>query len=68
MLPPPGACGITFNMRIFGGVESQVDEYPWSALIKYQRRKFCIRLTNFYTYEKSIKIISKLKFKFRLNK
>lgn len=54
MLPPPGACGITFNMRIFGGVESQVDEYPWSALIKYQRRKFCIRLTNFYTYEKSI--------------
>uniref|UniRef100_A0A0K8VIE9 Serine protease easter n=1 Tax=Bactrocera latifrons TaxID=174628 RepID=A0A0K8VIE9_BACLA len=39
MLPTPGTCGITFNMRIFGGVESQVDEFPWSALIKYQRHQ-----------------------------
>ncbi|CAD6992971.1 unnamed protein product [Ceratitis capitata] len=37
ILPVEGSCGVTFNTRIFGGVDSSVDEFPWSALIKYRR-------------------------------
>lgn len=35
LLPEPGTCGISTSDRIIGGVETQLDEYPWMALLQY---------------------------------
>uniref|UniRef100_A0A182PNA6 CLIP domain-containing serine protease n=1 Tax=Anopheles epiroticus TaxID=199890 RepID=A0A182PNA6_9DIPT len=34
----PGACGIHYTDRIIGGERTQLDEYPWTALIQHRRR------------------------------
>ncbi|KAL7289319.1 hypothetical protein TKK_0017249 [Trichogramma kaykai] len=39
---PPCTCGITNKQkRIVGGVETQVNEYPWVALLLYRGRFYC---------------------------
>uniref|UniRef100_U5EYA6 CLIP domain-containing serine protease n=1 Tax=Corethrella appendiculata TaxID=1370023 RepID=U5EYA6_9DIPT len=36
-LPEPGECGAQIGDRIIGGEKAGIDEYPWSALIQYQK-------------------------------
>lgn len=31
-----------FMIRIFGGNETKIDEYPWMALLQYSKRKMRI--------------------------
>ncbi|CAK1550568.1 unnamed protein product [Leptosia nina] len=38
LLPKYSVCGIQNNERIFGGEKTDIDEYPWMALLKYQKR------------------------------
>uniref|UniRef100_A0A182PPY6 CLIP domain-containing serine protease n=1 Tax=Anopheles epiroticus TaxID=199890 RepID=A0A182PPY6_9DIPT len=38
LLPTPGQCGIQTSDRIFGGVNTRIDEFPWIALLKYAKR------------------------------
>lgn len=39
-LPGQGSCGLTsLAHRIYGGDETQLDDYPWMALLEYQGRK-----------------------------
>lgn len=38
-LPSLNDCGISTANRIVGGNATEIDEYPWMALIEYQRRK-----------------------------
>ncbi|XP_011498156.1 PREDICTED: trypsin-1-like [Ceratosolen solmsi marchali] len=39
---PPCRCGITNKQnRIVGGIETQVNQYPWVALLMYRRRFYC---------------------------
>uniref|UniRef100_A0A182JMK2 CLIP domain-containing serine protease n=1 Tax=Anopheles atroparvus TaxID=41427 RepID=A0A182JMK2_ANOAO len=37
LLPAPGQCGIQTSDRIFGGVNTRIDEFPWIALLKYAK-------------------------------
>uniref|UniRef100_A0A182TN45 Peptidase S1 domain-containing protein n=1 Tax=Anopheles melas TaxID=34690 RepID=A0A182TN45_9DIPT len=37
LLPSPGQCGIQTSDRIFGGVNTRIDEFPWIALLKYAK-------------------------------
>uniref|UniRef100_A0A182WQM1 CLIP domain-containing serine protease n=1 Tax=Anopheles minimus TaxID=112268 RepID=A0A182WQM1_9DIPT len=37
LLPTPGQCGIQTSDRIFGGVNTRIDEFPWIALLKYAK-------------------------------
>ncbi|KAL5284644.1 CLIPB1.2 family protein [Megaselia abdita] len=37
LLPEPGVCGSFITDKIYGGVETKLDEYPWMALIEYQK-------------------------------
>lgn len=40
-LPGPGICGLTsLAQRIYGGDDTQLDDYPWMALLEYQSRKY----------------------------
>lgn len=39
-LPNIDDCGSMMTNRIIGGEATELDEYPWMALIEYQRRKF----------------------------
>lgn len=40
VLPGVGICGLTgLANRIFGGESTQLDDYPWMALLEYQPRK-----------------------------
>lgn len=40
VLPGVGTCGLTgLANRIFGGESTQLDDYPWMALLEYQHRK-----------------------------
>uniref|UniRef100_A0A182N5R5 CLIP domain-containing serine protease n=1 Tax=Anopheles dirus TaxID=7168 RepID=A0A182N5R5_9DIPT len=39
LLPTPGQCGIQTSDRIFGGVNTRIDEFPWIALLKYAKRR-----------------------------
>lgn len=40
-LPGPGVCGLTsLAHRIFGGEETNLDDYSWIALLEYQPRKY----------------------------
>ncbi|CRL07282.1 CLUMA_CG020261, isoform A [Clunio marinus] len=36
-LPLPGECGIDAENRIYGGNQTNVDEYPWMALLEYSK-------------------------------
>lgn len=39
LLPAPGICGINpIDERIIGGVPTEVDEFPWMALLQYSKR------------------------------
>uniref|UniRef100_T1GFY9 Peptidase S1 domain-containing protein n=1 Tax=Megaselia scalaris TaxID=36166 RepID=T1GFY9_MEGSC len=37
LIPEPGVCGNVITNKIYGGVETRLDEYPWMALIEYQK-------------------------------
>lgn len=37
VLPQPGECGIDPANRIIGGTETDVDEFPWMALLEYTK-------------------------------
>lgn len=40
-IPGLGSCGLTsLAHRIYGGDETQLDDYPWMALLEYQARKY----------------------------
>lgn len=39
LLPTVGHCGIQIGNRIFGGKSTQLDEFPWLALLRYLKRK-----------------------------
>ncbi|XP_049815927.1 serine protease easter-like [Schistocerca nitens] len=34
----PTECGVDFSERIFGGKTTEIDEYPWLALLRYRAR------------------------------
>ncbi|XP_070502642.1 serine protease easter-like [Chironomus tepperi] len=36
-IPTPGKCGIDFENRIYGGNRTEIDEYPWMALLGYSK-------------------------------
>ena len=42
LLPTPGSgkCGVDSQNRIYGGVETSIDEFPWMVLVEYSKRKF----------------------------
>lgn len=41
LIPGFGTCGLTsLAQRIFGGEETQLDEYPWMAIFEYRRRMY----------------------------
>lgn len=43
IVPDYTGCGQTsLAQRIFGGEETQLDEYPWMALFEYRKRMFAI--------------------------
>lgn len=35
LLPRPPVCGISASNKIFGGVNTEIDDHPWMALLKY---------------------------------
>ncbi|XP_049283478.1 CLIP domain-containing serine protease 14D-like [Anopheles funestus] len=36
-LPSPPNCGIQLSDRVYGGQPTKLDEFPWTALIEYQK-------------------------------
>lgn len=40
LLPSTRECGKNFDVKILGGNVTQIDEYPWLALIEYTKRKY----------------------------
>lgn len=41
VLPAYGMCGLTsLSQRIIGGDDTQLDDYPWMAILEYQSRTF----------------------------
>ena len=48
LLPKPGDCGIDAENRIYGGNRTNLDEYPWMALLQYLKRWYIhFQLKNF---------------------
>uniref|UniRef100_A0A2C9GLQ9 CLIP domain-containing serine protease n=2 Tax=Anopheles arabiensis TaxID=7173 RepID=A0A2C9GLQ9_ANOAR len=41
LLPNPkkNECGVSIGMRIYGGQNADIDEFPWLALLQYENRK-----------------------------
>lgn len=39
LLPKPGECGVDAANRIYGGNDTNVDEYPWMVLLQYSKRE-----------------------------
>lgn len=37
ILPNEKVCGIQNNDRIFGGIQTEIDEHPWMALLRYDK-------------------------------
>ncbi|XP_045776967.1 CLIP domain-containing serine protease 2-like [Maniola jurtina] len=37
LLPGPSSCGVDRADRIYGGSQTEVDEHPWMALIRYDK-------------------------------
>lgn len=40
LLPDKTTCGISTEARIYGGEATELDEFPWMALLEYQLRKY----------------------------
>ncbi|XP_065073047.1 CLIP domain-containing serine protease B4-like [Ochlerotatus camptorhynchus] len=36
-LPKPPRCGMALSDRLIGGPQTQIDEFPWTALIQYRK-------------------------------
>lgn len=36
-LPKPPHCGMPMSDRLYGGLETEIDEFPWTALIQYRK-------------------------------
>lgn len=50
VIPGIGSCGITgLAHRIFGGDETQLDDYPWMVILEYQNRKLLLKSYKFRT-------------------
>lgn len=42
LLPGKRACGQSESQRVYGGEDTERGEYPWMALLGYQKRKIQI--------------------------
>lgn len=42
LIPSTDVCGISTQDRIYGGEKTDLDEFPWMALIEYEKRMFVI--------------------------
>ena len=40
LLPTAPACGTDYSDRIIGGNNTEIEQYPWTALMQYTYRKF----------------------------
>lgn len=40
LLPDISTCGISVTDKIVGGEVTEITEFPWMALLEYQKRKF----------------------------
>lgn len=47
-LPEPPDCGVQFADRIYNGIITAIDEFPWMALLKYNDSKKSIRCIIIY--------------------
>lgn len=53
-LPAPGYCGLTsLGNRIYGGEGTQLDEYPWMALLEYRKRESPLRTNEWHFQQNS---------------
>lgn len=54
VLPSQNSCGLTsLSHRIYGGEETQLDDYPWLVILEYQKRKafyLNVSLLNIFVY------------------
>lgn len=58
-LPSQNECGISPGDRIYGGNITAVDEYPWTALIKYtSTRGLYAKIKKHNLYRRLIRILS----------
>jgi secreted trypsin-like serine protease len=39
LLPDKDTCGIDTTKKIYGGQKTDLDEFPWMALIEYEKAK-----------------------------
>lgn len=41
LLPDPSKneCGISIGMRIYGGEDADIDEFPWLAMLQYENHR-----------------------------
>lgn len=63
-LPGPGSCGLTsLAHRIYGGDDTQLDDYPWMALLEYQNRK-CSQFIHTFCYSFAISFFAPIHFFF----
>lgn len=37
-MPQPGQCGTQLKERIVGGQQTNIQDFPWMALIQYSKR------------------------------
>lgn len=40
LLPLRSVCGLGADKRIFGGTKAELDEFPWMALLSYEKRMY----------------------------
>lgn len=45
LLPDTTVCGLGTSNRIYGGEKADLDDFPWMALIEYERRECAARPT-----------------------
>lgn len=45
LLPSENSCGYYDGGRLIGGIRADLDLYPWLALLRYDKRKYFLRLT-----------------------
>lgn len=51
IIPQYGSCGLTsLAQRIFGGEETQLDDFPWMALFEYSKRTSFVLSTSSFLY------------------
>lgn len=39
LLPKIDTCGLSSDNRIYGGEKTEIDEFPWTVLLEYKKRK-----------------------------